>query len=77
MAHRKFLKVYEPVDASDIARVRSLLEPSGVIFYIQNENYFHVSGGIYSLGDTEVWVMVDSDDVDEARSLLGLDPSDT
>ena len=70
MSKDAFVRVYRPVDAGDIARVRAILEGRGYRFYIENENYFHASGGVYSFGDTEVWVMVGERHADAVKELL-------
>ncbi len=51
MSADRFVRVFEPIDATQIALVHALLDDTDFRFYIENENVFH-TGGFYSHGNT-------------------------
>lgn len=67
---RKQVRVFEPADAVELAQVEMALEGSDIPYRIENEHYFQTGGGIYSLGDTRVGVVVPEDRAREAKALL-------
>ena len=69
MSKRRFVRVFEPLDAAEIALVHALLDGTAFGYLIENEHFFH-TGGILSHADSEVWVMVEEQDPVEVGHLL-------
>ncbi len=69
MSADRFVRVFEPIDATQIALVHALLDDTDFRFYIENENVFH-TGGFYSHGNTSVYVMAHTEDAAAIREVL-------
>lgn len=70
MPEERFVRIYRPENAFEIAQVRGAMEAADIPFYIENEHYFQTGGGIFSFGDTEVWLRVATEHVPEAKQIL-------
>lgn len=66
----RFVRVFEPADVVEVSQVRIALEGSDIPYQIENEHYLQTGGGIYSLGATQVFVVVPESRAAEAGELL-------
>jgi len=65
----EFLEVYRTSSQQEVAFVRSLLDPEGFAYYIENETVNRIAP-FGHLGFSEMRVMVEEKRAGEARSLL-------
>lgn len=64
------VKLVELYDEGQLALIKSLLEGSGIVYFVQNEHFGSLYPGVALPFNTRV-VMVDESDVGRAQTLLG------
>ena len=65
------VRIFEAMDALELARARTLLEAEGIAHVVEGENYAVAAGGWAFGGDASVHVLVPAAVAARARELLG------